>query len=1363
VSTRERLADLSPERLALLQQRLRERAGGRAAPQKIRPREADGPLPLSFAQSRLWFLDQLEPGSPAYNVPAAVRVRGGLDVAALGRALNALVARHESLRTTFAAYGGEPVQVIHPPAPVPLPLADLSRLEAADRETELLRLAAQEARRPFDLAAGPLLRCRILRLGAEDHGVLFTQHHVVSDGWSTDVLEREVSALYEAAVRGEDAHLPPLPVQYADYAVWQRGWLSGGVLEAQAAWWRERLAGAPPLLEIPTDRPRTAAPAPSAVECPVAVPAEAAGALRALARREEATLFMAVLAAWQALLARWSGQEDVVVGTPVSGRTRVETEGLIGFFVNTLALRGDLSGDPCLRVLLSRAREEVLAAHAHQDLPFERLVDALGVERSLTHTPVFQAVLTLQAAGREPGLRLGGARLEDLGVGNGVQRFDLALDLAEDGEALAGGISCRADRFDPVTARRLAGHFVRLVEAWAADPDLPLSAVELMDAGERRQVLAAARGEARPYPFVPVHRQVEAQAARTPDAVAVAAPGTRLTYAALERRAGALARALRARGARGAGPGAVIPFVLERGAGVPVAMLAILKTGAAFAPVDPRWPDERIRGVLDELASPVVVADAGAATRDWAAGRVLLPPDGEGDGEPEPGYDAAPGDPLYVIYTSGSTGRPKGVVVPHRGIANRFAWMTEWFGADAARSVLQTTRHVYDSAVWQLLWPLAQGGRTVVPADGAETDAAALAALVAAEGVTLTDFVPSVLGALLPGLEADPAARARLASLRAVVLGGEAISAEAAYRFMEIFPSVRVTNLYGPTEASIGCVAYRVTGGEGGRIPIGRPIANAVALVLDARRRPVPVGVPGELYLSGACLGRGYLGQPARTAEAFVENPFPEAGGPRMYRTGDRARQRADGNLEFLGRVDEQVKIRGFRVEPGEVESALLGHPAVREAAVVARPAPAGGLRLLGYAVLHAAAEASPAALRAYLRERLPAAMVPEWVSRLDAFPLTPGGKLDRRALPDPAGPDGGGEGFVPPRDALEGALARVWEELLGRPVGVRDPFFDVGGHSLLAVRLLARVEAVFGRRLPVSAVFAAPTVEEMAVLLRREGARPPAEVLVPFRPGADGEPLFLVHGAGGTVFGYGELARALGPGHALHAFQGRGAAPGEAPHGTVEEMADAYLRALREARPARPWRLGGWSMGGAVAWEMAVRLEAEGDPPDALLLLDAHLAAGEEEDPDGAEELWIARLAGFVRQLGIPLERLPLTVESLLPLPAGARLEEVLRAAGAAGVLPPGVEPEEAARLYAVYAAHGEALRRYRPAPYGGRVLLLRAEEGDDPAPAWRPLARGGLEVRDVPGDHFGMLREHVQPLAGAIQAFLSTRSAHR
>jgi len=1071
--------------------------GSQAPPLVPLPRDGT-PLPLSFAQQRLWFIQQMDPRSWAYNIAYPLRLSGRLDARALRRVLTAVVGRHEALRTTLEARGGEPVQVIRPPVPVAVPTVDLRGLAAEAREREARRLAEEEGRRPFDLARGPLLRTTLLRTGDEEAAVLFTVHHVVSDGWSVGILVREVSALYDAYTRGEEAHLPALPIQYADYAAWQRAWLSGETLEGRLAYWRGKLAGSPALLELPTDRPRPAVLDGVGADLPFLVPAGTAQALRSLGQREGVTPFMTLLAAWQVLLARYAGVEDVVVGTPIAGRTHVELEGLIGFFVNTLVLRTDLSGEPSFREVLGRVRETTLGAYQHQELPFEKLVEELGVERGLDRTPLFQVMLTFQNTGRGE-LVLGGLRLEAIGGAGGAANADLSFTLQEAGDALVGTMQYRTELFDPETVRRHLGHLGVLLEGLASDPGRDVRAISLLSAAERRRVVEEWNDTGAAHPGRPVHESFDAQAERTPGAVAAVCGDESLTYAELRRRADLVAAVLRA---RGIGRGSYVPVLLDRGLYVPVALLGVMKSGAAFSPLDVHWPVARLRTILDDLGSEVVLVNGRTPFRGEALGRTLL----RVDAEDFPGTAAAgahvpvePGDPIYAIYTSGSTGTPKAAVVPHRGITNRFLWMDEYFGAGAAAAVLQTTRHVYDSAVWQLLWPLVNGGRTVLPGSDEELAAEPLAALVREHGVTMTDFVPSVFNALVPQMVSDERVRRGFSSLRVVVVGGEQITPATTYAFMGCFPEVRVVNLYGPTEASIGCICYRVTGDEGGRIPIGRPIRNTHALVLDGRREPVPVGVPGELYLSGECLGLGYLNDEVRTREVFVDNPFPELGYGRMYRTGDRARWLADGNLEYLGRLDHQVKIRGFRIEPGEIEAALGEHPAVREAVVLVREDEPGERRLVAYTV--PAGDAVPAsALRAHLRERLPEYMVPSAIVAMETFPLTPNGKLDRRALPAPEGAEG--EAYVAPRTPAEELVAGIWAEVLKRErVGARDGFFELGGHSLLATRVVARVREAFGVEVPLRLLFEAPTLGEFAArtaALRREGGGPAAPPIVP-------------------------------------------------------------------------------------------------------------------------------------------------------------------------------------------------------------------------------------------------------------------------
>ncbi|HEX2191159.1 MAG TPA: amino acid adenylation domain-containing protein, partial [Longimicrobiaceae bacterium] len=900
--------------------------------------------PLSFAQQRLWLVDRLEPGSAAYNMPFAVRLRGPLDARALRRSLAEVARRHEVLRTVFAEHGGEPVQVVRPAAAVALPLVDLRTLPEARREATAGGLAGAEALRPFDLERGPLLRSTLLRLAEEEHVLLFTLHHVAGDGWSLDVLVREVSALYAAYAAGEEPSLPELPVQYADYAVWQRERMTESALERHLEYWRERLAGAPPLLEVPTDHARAAGQSARAGSRRFTLGAETTRALRALSRREGATLFMTLLAGWQALLGRYAGQEDVVVGTPVAGRTHAELEGLIGFFVNMLALRGELRGDPTGRELLGRVREAALGAYAHQELPFERLVEELGIERSLTHAPLFQATFSLEPEGGDGGPRLGGLALEPFAAGAGIARFDLELTVWEGDEGLRGALVYRDALFEEATAGRMAEHLAVLLEALAADPGRRLSAASLLRDGERARI----EGWNAPPTGIPrrtVHELFAEQAARAPGAVAVVSGGDALTYAGLQERAARLARHL---AGLGVGPEDRVGLCLERGPEVVVAMLAVLQAGAAYVPLDPAHPAERLAYVAADAAVVMVVTRSELADRLSRVDvpRVLLDRDAEAIGRAPalaPEVDPHPRGLAYVIYTSGSTGRPKGVMVEHRSIV-RLVKETDYVRLDLGDAVAQVSNPAFDAATFEIWGPLLNGGTLVVIARDVSLSPREFAAELRERGVTTLFLTTALFNQVA---RSEPGA---FATLREVLFGGEAVDPESVRRVLEAGPE-RLLHVYGPTETTTYASWHAVERVEPGRtVPIGRGLANTSLHVLDGRMEPVPVGVAGELYVGGCGVARGYLGRPEPTAERFVPDPFRGAG-ERLYRTGDRVRWNARGEVEFLGRMDAQVKIRGYRIEPGEIEAALLERAGVREAVVVVREDAAGQARLVGYVV----------------------------------------------------------------------------------------------------------------------------------------------------------------------------------------------------------------------------------------------------------------------------------------------------------------------------------------------------------------------------------------------------------------------------
>jgi len=1008
------------------------------------PVPRDGALPLSFAQQRLWFIDRVQPGSPLYNIAAALRAEGPLDAAVLARCLGEIVRRHEALRTVFAAPQGTPVQVIQPAEPFGLTVVDLSGLPENARETVALALAGEEAVRPFDLARGPLLRGLLLRLAAEDQAVLLTLHHIAADGWSMGILVREIVALYPALSEGtadRPSPLAELPVQYADFSIWQRSWLRGEVLEQEIAFWRQQLAGVPPLLELPTDRPRPAVLSHRGATRPLRLPADLVRQAEALGRREGATLFMVLLAAFQTLLARTSGQDDLAVGSPVAGRNRVETEGLIGFFVNTLVLRGELAGSPTFRELLGRVRGIALAAWLHQDVPFEKLVEELAPERSLSHAPLFQVMLALQNAPLEK-LEIENLRLQPVEVAGTTAKLDLTVGFAERDGALEGTIEYATALFDAATVDRLGGQLERLLAVAAADPDQRVAELPLLSSGERHQLLTewndtGEEGWAGPVTFL-----VERWCREQPEAPAVVdAAGRTLTWGELGERSGRLAGFLRR---QGVGPETIVAVRMERSADLLVAQLGVLKAGAAYLSLDPAYPSERLAFMLEETAAPVVLTQESLdRDREKIARCAPLPP-----------RAVAPDQLAYVIYTSGSTGRPKGVQVPHRGLLNLVRWDLRAHGTGPGDHRTQVASLGFDASVWEIWACLASGATIHLSPDEARLDPRRLAAWMAGRGITVS-FLPTPLAeALLAG------GAPRIPSLRRLLVGGDRL-------VLRPEPGCGFTliNHYGPAEASVVTSAALSSS-----LTLGRPIDGLAVHLLDRSLQPVPPGVAGELWVGGPSLARGYLGDPGRTAERFLPDPWGV--GERLYRTGDLCRYRPDGEIEFLGRVDSQVKIRGQRIELGEIEAALVEIPEVREAVVVLRDR-----QLAAYVVGDAAIDE----LRRSLRERLPGAMVPSVFVQLAALPLTPNGKVDRKALPAPA-PVASNLPVEEGRSGLEDTLAGIWCEVLDVPrVGSEENFFDLGGHSLLLTRVQALLRDRLGREISLLDLLTHTTVRALA------------------------------------------------------------------------------------------------------------------------------------------------------------------------------------------------------------------------------------------------------------------------------------------
>ena len=1043
-------------------------------------------FPASCAQQRLWFLDQLHPGSTAYNLPRAVRLQGPLEIAVLERALNEVVARHQSLRTTFASDGGMPVQVVAPALAIALPVEDLSAWPEGEREAALARTAAATASAPFDLAAGPLLRARLVRLGPDDHVFIVNASHLVTDGISLAILFKELSALYPAFRAGRPSPLGEVTTQLADHAVEQRERLQGAELDRLLAYWRERLAGELPSTELPTDRPRPATPSGRGRQLRrLIAPREGVEALASLCRQEKTSSFSGLLAAFAVLLHRYNGHDDVLVGSPFANRSRAgEASGgppfdkrllSIGFYAATVVLRTSVAGDPTFRELLGRAREAVTGAAAHADAPFEKLVEALRPARDGLN-PFFQIMLSYLVA-PDAAFALPGVTVTPVDVAHGGSMFDLLVQLEDAHDGLAGTFTYDADLYDEDTVARFAANFAHVLAAAVAEPDAPVSRLAIPAAAERHRVLAEWNEPTIEVSPSCIHVELERQVARTPARVAVRTGDRTLTYDALNRRANRLARRLEA---LGVGPDGLVGLCLPRGPDLVVAVLATLKAGGAYLPLDPAYPARRLAQMIEDSRVGVVVTlssmkaglplgSARAVCLDEADPRAH---DGAG-ADADTGSGARPETLAYVIYTSGSTGTPKGVMLEHRQVSSFFAGMDRLLGdgrgdmVGAPRVWLAATSLSFDISVLELLWTLTRGFTVIVEAE--EDKAGAFAAIVAAHGVTHFQCTPSMASLLV----ADEESRAALGTLEAMLVGGEALSPALA---RELLAALRgdLFNMYGPTETTVWSTAWRVdrpafAGSAQPPVSIGRPLANTAVYVLDARREPVPIGVAGELYIGGAGVSRGYLGRHELTDERFVPNPF---GPGRLYRTGDIGRHRGDGNLEFLGRVDHQVKIRGHRIELAEIELAIREISSAREVIVVARRGGADpdDQRLVAYL---AGIAPSPSAddLRRRLRERLPEPMVPRAFVVLDRLPLTPNGKVDRKALPAPEeAPSVAADAFVPPRTPTERAIAEIWREVLGVPrVSVYDNFFDLGGHSLLSPRVMHHIETRLGKRLQVA------------------------------------------------------------------------------------------------------------------------------------------------------------------------------------------------------------------------------------------------------------------------------------------------------
>ena len=1048
-------------------------------------------FPTSFAQQRLWFLDQLEPGTAAYNLPRAFRIVGPLDLHALTRAFQEVLRRHESLRTVFDSLDGQPTQIIQPEVEVQIPVVDISSTPEDQREQAALAIASEEGKKPFDLTQGPLLRTLLVRLKPDHHLLILVMHHVITDGWSIAILFKELTKCYEAYSKGQDPELPTLPVQYAEYAQWQRGYLSGSVLADEVQYWKEKLAGAPTIIDLPTDHRRPPTHSWHGAIEEVVFERDTLSRLKRFAQKESSTLFMVSMAAFQAWLWRYTLQNSILVGTPTAARSQVEIENLIGFFVNTLVFRADINEKMTFRDLVGQVRGFSLEAYGHQDVPFEKLVDELVPQRSVDITPLFQVMFIFQNIPKQI-FKIRGLEMEDLAFDTGIAKFDLSADVYEDDEEsnLHWRFEYNTDLFEPATIRAMLNHLQNLVNAVLENPDRALADIALMSAGEREHVVVELNDTAAAHGQTPsVQTALELQVARTPDSLAVLFQDQEISYRQINEQANRLAHYLIKSGVRA---GDLVGVSFERSPQMLVALLGVLKAGAAYVPLDSTYPPQWLSFVIEDSRICRLVTDIPTRYRLPAGLKNVIALDGDGEligacPAHNPALSSSPDDLAYVLYTSGSTGTPKGVEGTHRAALNRFAWMWQAYPFQAGEVCCQKTNLGFVDSVWEVFGPLLAGVSNVIIPQEMLRDPEQLLQTLAKEHVTRIVLVPSLLRMLL---DHAPRLGERVPELKLWTASGEVLPTELVERFRLGFPAARLLNLYGSAEVAADVTCHQVSDDDlrANSIPIGKPIRNTQVYILDPRQKPVPIGVRGEIYVGGDNLARGYWRRPELTAERFVPNPIAPERSPRLYRTGDLGRYKSNGEIEYLGRVDSQVKLRGMRLELGEIEAVLSAHPQVREAVVALT---ADQQRLAAFVTVEDHQVPSARELRRFLRARLPEHMVPASYSQLEEWPLLPSGKVDRRAVLQAAAvPLSDYDGRAAPGTEVERQLASIWQELLKlEQVGVDQNFFELGGHSLLALQVMARIRSRFEVELPVRSLFEEPTLAALAVAVEKAQA----------------------------------------------------------------------------------------------------------------------------------------------------------------------------------------------------------------------------------------------------------------------------------
>jgi surfactin family lipopeptide synthetase A len=1314
--------------------------------------------PLSFEQQQVWFLSQLMPDLPICTKGIILGLPGPLAPEALEQSLNEIIRRHEIWRTSFPFLDESPVHVVHAPPSLPLPVVDLRSLSQAEREEAFLRRTREAVRLPFDLAQGPLLRAILFRIDDADHRLCLTIHSIIADDISlSQIFLSELHTLYTAFVSGQSSPLPDLVIQYRDVAVEQRERFQRSEFVEHLAYWKQQLANAPAALELPTDRPRPPVPSAPGAMIPFALSASLTEALRAFSRQVEGTLSVLLLAALSALLFRYTGQEDVLIGTPSEGRFRAAERSLLGTFMRPLVIRTSPSGSQSFHDLLKQVQQVMHDAQTHQEVPFELLVNELHSPSHLGQTPLFQVFLAL-----EPSPPLLPSGWTAMMLQPETSLFDLSLIIEDRPDGLAGRFVYRTDLFDTETIARMVGHWQTLLEGIMADPTQCLAKLPLLTEKERHQLLAEWNATQAAYPKDKcIHQLFEAQVECTPEAVAVVFEGEQLTYRELNRRANQLAHYLQH---LGVGPDVLVGICVERSLGMVVGLLGILKAGGAYVPLDPGFPSERIAFMLEDAKAPVLVTQQYLTTQlpKHGAKVVCLDTDKmvlEQQSETNLLPTATSTNLAYVIYTSGSTGRPKGVQIIHRAVVNFLLSMREQPGLWEEDTLLAITTLSFDIAALELFLPLVVGARVIVAGRDVVADGTALMETLTRTRTTVMQATPVTWRILLAaGWQGNRHLK--------ILCGGEALPLELAQQLLP--KAASLWNLYGPTETTIWSSVREIEPGEES-ISIGRPIANTQIHLLDAHLQPVPVGVPGELYIGGDGLARGYLNRPELTAERFIPHPFSDEPGACLYRTGDLARYCSDGSIEHLGRIDFQVKIRGFRIELGEIEAVLNQHPAVRQAVVVARENVPGDKRLVAYVALHKDQAAMVDDLKSHLMKQVPAYMVPSAFMLLKTLPLTPNGKVDRRALPPPETSAHAGEyRYVAPTSQMQYQLVRIWEELFQvRPIGIKDDFFALGGHSLLAARMVNQVEQVCGKKLPLATLFAGATIEHLATVLMRQTPEPtPLVRLTAVQAAGSRRPFFYVHGdwKGGSLYCL-KLAHYLGaeqPFYVLdpYRFDHMRVLP------TFEAMVAEYVEALRAVQPEGPYLLGGFCNGGLIVYEMARQLHAQGHQVEQLVLIDPMdpapesrayklvcqlgklLRLNQQKQTDMfllSRHLWLSWM--HIRGK-FELEDSYEPIEHWQKSESAGGLWKRLRE-----LIPPAEALHQNWNLLCDWVALG-----YKAGTYSGKIVILWADKAFLMPKKWQKITqKNTIMFQRIPGTHLTCRTTYLDELAKQIRACIS------